>query len=157
MTVYNGMLGVGSFGELVLGESYFTVGALILDATDNPVTVLTYLGEQWVTERMGGTGDASVWLAWGTGEGIAVKSNTTLFTEDTNTSRTLATLSQSGTGQDALFTVSGSLVAPTNLEVTNVGIFTDSVGGDLLVHSSFDAKIFNSGDLVNFTFPMNPR
>lgn len=122
-------------------------------------TVLTNLGEQWAAERMAGTGtysgDNGAYIAWGTGTGTAAKSDTTLFTEATE-SRVAGTVTVTGSGNGAKYQVSGTITADGTKSITNAGNWTASTGGALLVKGDFTGIPLSSGDQITFTITVDP-
>jgi hypothetical protein len=111
-------------------------------------TVLTQVGEEWIVDKLDEqvqtTGD---YIGWGTGSGTASKSDTTLFTEASE-SRVTATRSQPVA--DKIQWV-GTLTANGTKTITNAGNFTASSGGTLIVHGDFTGISLNSGDKIEFT------
>jgi hypothetical protein len=111
-------------------------------------TVLTQVGEEWIVDKLDEivqtTGD---YIGWGTGAGTAGKSDTTLFTEASE-SRVSATRSQPAT--DKIRWV-GTLTADGTKTITNAGNFTAASGGTLIVHGDFTGISLSSGDKIEFT------
>lgn len=120
------------------------------------VTVLTYVGEEWAAGRMAGTDSTTgVFVAWGTGSGVAAKGDTTLFTEASE-ERANGTVSVDGTGATAKYQVVGILTADGTKTITNAGNFSADTSGDLIVHSSFDGIDLDEDDQITFTITIDP-
>lgn len=122
-------------------------------------TVLTNGGEQWAIQRLAGVGDMSglnaQYIGWGTGVGIASKSDTALFVES-DEARVQGTVSAVGTGAAAYYEVEGTLVSLTSQTITNAGSFTAGNAGTLVIHMSWDGIGLNEGDQITFTFRIDP-
>jgi hypothetical protein len=114
-------------------------------------TVLTQVGEEWIVDKLDETvqttGD---YIGWGTGAGTAGKSDTTLFTEASE-SRVVATRTQPAA--DKIQWV-GTLTADGTKTITNAGNFTASTGGTLIVHGDFTGIPLNAGDKIEFTIQL---
>ena len=111
-------------------------------------TVLTQVGEEWIVDKLDETvqttGD---YIGWGSGSGTASKSDTVLFTEESE-ARVVATRTQPVA--DKIQWV-GTLTASASKTITNAGNFTASTGGTLIVHGDFTGISLNSGDKIEFT------
>lgn len=122
-------------------------------------TVLTNVGEQWVAERMAGSGTYSTatgqYIGWGTGAGTAVKGSTTLFTEATE-ARATGTVSVTGSTSTAKWQVVGTITADGTKTITNAGVFSASSSGGLFIHYDFTGVALNAGDSIQFTFTADP-
>ena len=97
---------------------------------------ITNVGLAIIAGRMKGTSDEPLYLAWGSGAGVASAGSTDISTEETE-DRTLMTSSvvtvvQTNDGYQLV----GSIVADGNKTITNWGVFTASSGGILLLHES---------------------
>jgi len=120
------------------------------------VSVVTYVGEEWITDRMVGTSSLTgAWMGWGTGVGIAAKSDTTLFTESSEP-RAFGTVSKVSNGATAKYKIEATFTADADKTITNIGNFTASTGGSPLVHSSFDGIVLLENDQITFTITLDP-
>jgi hypothetical protein len=124
-------------------------------------TVFTNVGKNWVADKCRDTG-AGVGLvaagevpnrvAWGTGAGTALVTDTTLFTEASE-ARALATLSgvtTTVTG-DTLQAV-GTITADGTKTVTNGGWFSALTGPDMLGKGDFSGVPVALNDAIEFTW-----
>lgn len=91
---------------------------------------------------------ASWYVAWGTGAGTAAKTDTTLFTEASE-SRVAATLSQPTADTNRFV---ATITANGTKTITNAGVFSASSGGTCLLKSDFTGIALVSGDQIQFTF-----
>jgi hypothetical protein len=118
----------------------------------NLATVATQGAIQWVVDKLDETvqttGD---YMAWGSGTGTAASTDTTLFTEESE-SRVVATRTQQTTSisGDTIRWV-GSLTAAAGKTIRNAGNFTASTSGTLIVKGDFTAITLNTGDIIEFT------
>ena len=115
-------------------------------------TVLTQVGEEWLVDKIDETvqttGD---YIGWGTGAGTAGKSDTTLFSEASE-SRVTATRSQ--TAADKIRWVGTLTCAGSGKTITNAGNFTASTSGTLIVHGDFTGIVLAVGDKIEFTIDL---
>lgn len=116
-------------------------------------TVFTHAGKAIVTNRMIGAGTEPRYVAWGTGAGTAAATDTTLFTESTQESRTLGTSSRVTTSQtnDTYQVVGTITVATSNKTITNAGLFDAATGGNLFMKGDFAGIALNVGESIQFT------
>lgn len=120
------------------------------------VSVLTYLGEEWIVDKLTETSqNAGNYVAWGTGAGTAAKGDTTLFTEASE-SRVTGTVSKVGTGQTAVYQVVGTITADGTKTITNVGLWSASSGGSLHVKADFTGVALVLNDAIQFTITIDP-
>jgi len=114
-------------------------------------TVLAQVGEEWIVDKLDEivqtTGD---YIGWGTGAGTASKSDTTLFTE---ASETRVTATRTQPLADKLQWV-GTLTADAAKTITNAGNFTAVTGGTLIIHGDFTGIPLNLGDKIEFTIQL---
>lgn len=122
-------------------------------------TVLTNVGEQWVAERMAGSGTYSAvtgaYIGWGTGAGTAAKGDTTLFTEASE-ARATGTVSVTGSTSTAKWQCVGTLTADAGKTITNAGVFSAAAAGGLFIHYDFTGVVLALGDSIQFTFTADP-
>lgn len=135
---------------LVAAAAIKEPGAL---AATPAATVITNGGQAIVTNRMIGSGTEPKYVAWGTGAGTAAASDTTLFTESSEESRTSGTSSRvTTTVTNDTYQVVGSItVATSNKTITNVGLFDASTSGNLYFKSDFTGLALLIGDSITFT------
>ena len=129
------------------------VGTLLTAPLMLGATVIVNGGHAIVTNRMIGSGTEPKFVAWGTGAGTAAASDTTLFTESTDESRTSGTSSRvTTTNTNDTYQVVGTItVATSNKTITNVGLFDASTSGNLYFKSDFTGLALNIGDSIQFT------
>ena len=71
MTIYSGILSVSPLSHFILGSEY-----LALEATNDLQniengTIVTYIGEEWITKRLADLNDPeALWIGWGTKDRI---------------------------------------------------------------------------------------
>lgn len=98
---------------------------------------------------------APKYMGWGTGAGTAGATDTTLFTEasETSTTRPTATLSQATTTttNDTARFVATITVAGGNKTITNIGLFDANAAGNLFFKADFTGLALNIGDSGAFT------
>lgn len=116
-------------------------------------TVIVNGGQAIVSNRMIGSGTTPNYVAWGTGAGTAAASDTTLFTESSEETRTNGTASRvTTTVTNDTFQVVGTItVATSNKTITNVGLFDASSSGNLYFKSDFTGLALLIGDSITFT------
>jgi hypothetical protein len=114
--------------------------------------IWTDAGETLVRNYVDASATApSTWyIGWGTGAGTAAKTDTTLFTEASE-SRVAATKSTPAADQNRFV---GELTADGTKTITNAGVLTASTVGTLFVKSSFDGIALDAGDKINFTWTL---
>ena len=118
-------------------------------------TILTNAGRAIATNLISGLGGTVPrYIAWGTGAGTAVVTDTTLFTESSEESRTAGTPTRVTTSvTNDTFQVAGTLtVATSGKTITNAGTFDASSSGNLFIKGDFTGIALNIGDSVSFTF-----
>ena len=115
-------------------------------------TVFTNSGKALVTNRLKGGGTEPKYIAWGTGAGTAAATDTTLFTEASE-SRVAGTSTQetTTTTSDTYQVVGTMTVAGSGKTITNVGLFDASTSGNLLMKSDFTGIALNVGESIQFT------
>jgi len=119
-------------------------------------TVFTNVGEQWACECMAQANALDGhFVGWGTGAGVAAKTDTTLFTEATE-ARAVGSVSVTGSGATAKYQVIGTITADGAKTITNAGNFTASSGGTLIVHGDFTGIAVALNDQIQFTITLDP-
>lgn len=117
-------------------------------------TVITNGGQAIVTNLVSGIGGTvPKYVAWGTGAGTAAATDTTLFTESTDETRTSGTVSRVTTTvtNDTYQVVGQITVATSGKTITNVGLFDASTSGNLYFKSDFTGLALLVGDSITFT------
>lgn len=116
-------------------------------------TVITNTGKAVAANRMIGSGTTPSFVAWGTGAGTAAATDTTLFTESTEESRTSGTATRVTTTvtNDTMQVVGTITVATSNKTITNVGLFDASTSGNLYFKSDFTGLALLVNDSITFT------
>ncbi len=119
-------------------------------------TVLSNLGEQYVCDFLSAvTSNVAQFIGWGTGAGTALKGDTALDTEGSET-RATGTQSTDGTGATAKFQVVGTITSTSTQTIVNAGLFDASTTGVLVLHGDFTGVALVSGDKIEFTFTLDP-
>jgi len=125
--------------------------------------VLTALGEEWVVDRLVGSGtygsSPGAYVGWGTGAGTADKADTSLFTESTDpgsTARVSGTITKTGTGTAAKWQNVATLSSTSTQTITNAGTFTTTGAATLFVKGDFTGIALVNGDSIQFTFTLDP-
>lgn len=118
--------------------------------------VFTNAGKAIVTNRIKGSGTEPNQIAWGTGAGTAAATDTTLFTEASE-SRVAGTSSQQTTTvtNDTYQVVGTMTVAGSGKTITNAGLFDAASAGNMLVKGDFTDIALNVGESIAFTFKLS--
>jgi hypothetical protein len=122
--------------------------------------LVTNAGEEYVVDKlMDKTGSITTrpeFIGWGTGA-APTETSTTLTTEVTDTARATATISKVGTGDAAVYRAVGTLTATQARTITEVGLFTASSAGTLVVASDITSTVLATGEGIQFTIDINPE
>lgn len=110
--------------------------------------IYTDVGENFTVDQLDAFG--TYYVGWGTGAGTAAKTDTTLFTEASET-RVATTDSQPASNTMQWV---GTITATGTKTITNAGIFDAVSSGNLIVKSDFTGIALNSGDSIQFTFQL---
>lgn len=110
--------------------------------------IYTDVGEDFTVDQLDAFG--TYYVGWGTGAGTAAKTDTTLFTEASE-SRVATTDSQPSSN---VMQWLGTITADGTKTITNAGIFDASTSGNLIVKSDFTGVALTSGDKIEFTFQL---
>jgi hypothetical protein len=110
--------------------------------------VFTTTGRAFVVDELDAFG--TYYCGWGTGAGTAATSDTTLFTEASET-RDATTDSQPSAN---VFQWVGLLEADGAKTITNAGIFDAISAGNMIVKSDFTGVVLALGDKIEFTFQL---
>lgn len=114
-------------------------------------SVLTQAGEELLADLIDNSVTSTTWYgAWGTGAGTAVKGDTTLKTEASESRVTMTTYDQ--VLADKLRWIYTITCAGAGKTITNAGILNNSTGGTLLLIGDFTGIALNVGDSIQFTF-----
>lgn len=116
-------------------------------------TVVTNTGKGLITGRIRGTGNEFSYIGWGTGAGTAAATDTTLFTESADESRTNGTSTQqtTTTTNDTWQLVGTMTCAVGSKTITNVGLFDASSGGNMAFKADFTGVALSVADAITFT------
>ncbi len=117
-------------------------------------TVIVNGGQAVITNLVSGLGGTvPKFVAWGTGAGTSAVTDTALFTESTDESRTNGTPTRVTTTvtNDTLQVVGTITVATSGKTITNVGLFDASTSGNLYFKSDFTGLALLVGDSITFT------
>lgn len=111
------------------------------------------VGKQWVVDKMDDSQASTMnRVAWGTGAGTTGETDTTLFTEASET-RATATLSQQTTTITGdTFQAVGTLTATGAKTITNTGLLDAASAGNMLIKGDFTGVPLLTGDSIEFTF-----
>ena len=126
--------------------------------------VLTYLGEEWVVDRLVGSGGYSYsghWVGWGTSTNTAssLKSETGLRAESTDTgsgARQSGTPAKSGAGSAAVWQNQATLTSNITQTITEAGCFSTNTAGHMFIKGDFTGIALSANDSIQFTFTLNP-
>lgn len=114
-------------------------------------TILANTGKAITTARLKGTGTEPNYVAWGTGAGTAAITDTTLFTESSET-RVAGTSTQvTTTTTNDTYQAVGTLVAAAGKTITNAGLFDAITTGNLFMKGDFTGVVLNTGESIQFT------
>jgi hypothetical protein len=120
-------------------------------------TVYTSAGEEKVVDIIDGTasspadlGTGNSFVAWGTGGGGAVKGDTTLTTEASE-SRVGATVSQPVADKNQWV---AEITADGTKTIDEAGLFDASTAGTLVIRGDFTGVAVVLGDKIEFTFTL---
>ena len=112
-------------------------------------SVITDVGLGLITALLAAS--AHKYVAWGTDGTTAVVGDTDLGAESAE-ARTSGTQSQqTTTTSNDTYRVVGEITATDTRAIQEVGIFSASSGGSLLMHADFDTINLSSGDSIEFT------
>lgn len=113
-------------------------------------TVLTNLARSIVTGLLAASNVR--YMAWGTGAGTAAATDTTLFTEASETRVAgTQTQQQTTTNNDTYQVVATITCAGSGKTITNAGIFDAATSGSLYMKGDFTGVALNVGEGIQFT------
>jgi hypothetical protein len=120
--------------------------------------VLTNNGEDWVAQRIAGSGALSsnngTHGGMGTSAGAAAKADTALGTEVE--SRGATTVSVTGSAATAKYQAVWTQTATATRAIVEAGLFSASSAGTMFTSHDFSAVNLNSGDSIQFTLTLDP-
>lgn len=126
-------------------------------------TTLVNLGEEWVVDRLVGSGTYSTYtgayVGWGTASRAESKTHTGLGGESTDpgsASRTSGTVSKTGTGSTAKWQNVNTIASTTTQTINEAGVFSAAGSATMFVEGSFTGIALSSGDSIQFTFTLDP-
>lgn len=121
-----------------------------------PGTVFVQAGQDYIVDKVqntlaGDTGVKPEWIGWGTGTTDPVVGNTGLETAAAE-ARTQGTLSQPAT--DTSRCVGTITCAGSGKTISEVGLFTASTAGTLIIRATFTGIPLLVGDRIEFTIDL---
>lgn len=118
-------------------------------------TVLTNTGiAKIIACLFGDSHTPPVYVAWGTGSGTASATDTTLFTEASESRVSGTKTKETTTVTDDTYQVVGTMTAGGSKTITNAGLFDASTSGNLYIKGDFTGIALTSGDKIEFTFKL---
>ena len=118
-------------------------------------TVFTNTGKAQLIDALnGGSHTPPQHVGWGTGAGTAGATDTTLFTEASE-SRVSGTKSVvTTTVTDDTYRVVATITADGSKTITNAGLFDASTSGNMYIKGDFTGIALTVGDQIAFTFEL---
>lgn len=121
-------------------------------------TVLTNNGEDWVAQRVAGSGslssNAGTHVGMGTGGTTAAKGDTALGAEVET--RGATSVSVTGSGSSAKYQAIATVAATATRAITEAGLFSASSSGTMFIRGDFSVINLANGDSIQFTFTLDP-
>ena len=117
-------------------------------------TLVVNAGKAVIANRVKGTGTEPAHVAWGTGAGTTAVTDTTLFTEASETRVAGTSTIVTTTVTDDTYQVVGTLTANASKTITNAGTFDASTSGNLFVKGDFTGVALDNGESIQFTIKM---
>ena len=115
--------------------------------------VFTNAGRALVQSRLNGSGNLPQYLSQGTGAGTSSATDTTLFTEWSQSRVAGTTSVVTTTVTNDTYQVTGTLTATSQAwAVTNAGVFDATTSGNLMMKADFATVNLNTGDSITYTF-----
>lgn len=114
-------------------------------------TVVTNAGKGIITNRIKGAGTEPNYISWGTGAGTAAATDTTLFTESSESRVAGTSTQQTTTTTNDTYQVVGTMTAAGARSITNAGLLDASTSGNLFMKGDFTAVALNTSDSIAFT------
>ena len=121
--------------------------------------VLTNVGEDWVCQRLAGSGAMSSnngsHVGIGTGATGETKGDTALVTEVET--RATTTVSVTGSGATAKYQAAGAAItATTSRAIQEAGLFSASTTGNMYIRATFTTINLATNDTLAVTFTIDP-
>jgi hypothetical protein len=138
----------------VLATAVFSLAPVVGSPFVALATVFTNAGKAIVTNRVVGAGTEPTFVGWGTGAGTAAITDTTLFTEASEsrvsaTSTRVTTTVTNDTNQWV-----ATITANAGKTITNAANFDASTAGNICVKGDFTGIALNTGDAIQFTIKL---
>lgn len=121
--------------------------------------ILTYVGEDWVAQRIAGSGalstNAGTHIGIGTGATAEAKGDTALVTEVET--RATTTVSVTGSGSTAKYQAVGAAITATGARaIQEAGLFSASTTGSMFIRATFTTINLATNDTLAVTFTIDP-
>lgn len=114
------------------------------------------IGKQWVVDKLDDSQASTMnRIAWGTGAGTAGETDTTLFTEASETRATGTQSQQTTTVTGDTFQVVGTITATGTKTITNAGLFDAATTGNMLIKGDFSGVPVLANDSIEFTIKLH--
>ncbi len=113
-------------------------------------TVVTNVGLAETTLALTLSGD-NKYVGWGTAAGTAAVTDTTLFTEASESRVSGTVTQQTTTATNDTYRVVATIVADGTKTITNAGIFDASTSGNLFVKGDFTGIALSVSESIQFT------
>lgn len=118
-------------------------------------TVLTNTGKAQIIDALnGGTHTAPQHVGWGTGAGTAGATDTTLFTEASETRVSGTKSIVTTTVANDTYQVVATITADGSKTITNAGLFDAVTSGNLYIKGDFTGIALTVGDQIAFTIKL---
>jgi hypothetical protein len=119
-------------------------------------TVITNGGEEWTVDKINeAVSTKPEYVDWGSGAGTAAKADTAIFTVLPE-ARVLGTSSKVGTLATAVYQLIATLTSAAGATVTNVGFWTASSAGTLVIHADHGNVVLAAADKIEYTLQIDP-
>ena len=114
------------------------------------------VGKQWVVDKLDDSQASTMnRIGWGTGGGTTAESDTTLFTEASETRATGTVSQQTTTVTGDTYRVVGTLTATGTKTITNAGLFDAATTGNMLIKGDHAGVPLLTGDSIEYTFSLH--
>ena len=114
------------------------------------------VGKQWVVDKLDDSQASTMnRIGWGTGAGTTAESDTTLFTEASETRATGTVSQQTTTVTGDTYRVVGTLTATGTKTITNAGLFDAATTGNMLIKGDHAGVPLLTGDSIEYTFSLH--
>lgn len=140
------------FAILLIASAFFGHIEGVIPAA----VVLTNAGEEWLVDKIGETVQTlPQYVDWGTGAGTAAKADSAIFTVAPE-ARVTATYSKVGSGASAVAQFVATQTSAAGATITNVGFWTASSAGTLVVHADHASTVLAASDQIQYTLTIDP-